>query len=110
MRSRQLSLFDDTRLRLNGAIELSLASLSAYSDRYLAQLLYDQDKVYEGGRKGGNVRDYRYNFALQAVQELLQFALVAGHSDVESVDSVFHLFFLLLNDLRQGYGEACACA
>ena len=76
----------------------------------LAQLLYDQDKVYEGGRKGGNVRDYRYNFALQAVQELLQFALVAGHSDVESVDSVFHLFFLLLNDLRQGYGEACACA
>lgn len=34
MRARQFSLFEDDRLTLSGAIDLSLASLRAYGDRY----------------------------------------------------------------------------
>lgn len=34
MRARKVSLFDDARLRLDGAIELSLASLMEYGKRY----------------------------------------------------------------------------
>ena len=42
-------------------------------------------------KRDGNVRDYCDDFTFQAVQELLQFALVACHLDIESVHPVFHL-------------------
>jgi hypothetical protein len=55
-----------------------------------AHLLHDEKEVHKGGRDGGNVWDYCYDFALQAIQELLQSALVPRHPDIESVNSVFH--------------------
>jgi hypothetical protein len=55
-----------------------------------AHLLDDEKKVHKGGREGGNVGDYGHDFALQAVQELLQFALLTCHLDIEMVHSVFH--------------------
>lgn len=55
-----------------------------------AQLLYNEKKVYLCFWRPSDVWDYRYNFAVQAVQELLQLTLLTCHLDIESVDSVFH--------------------
>ena len=55
-----------------------------------AQLLHDKEEVYIGSRERSDVWDYRHNLALQAVQELLQLALIVCHSDTESVNPVFH--------------------
>jgi hypothetical protein len=55
-----------------------------------AHLLDDENEVHKGGRKGGNVGDYGHDFALQAVQELFQFALLTRHLDIEMVHSVLH--------------------
>jgi hypothetical protein len=67
---------------------------SAYS-------LHDKHKVHIGAREAPNVRDDGHDFALQAVQELLQFCLVPCHADVEMVDSILHVPFLLKDDLGQ---------
>ena len=53
--------------------------------------LYDEQEVHVCGGHGGDVGDDRHDLALQAVQELLQPALVPRHLDVESIYSVFHL-------------------
>lgn len=42
-------------------------------------------------KRDGNIRDYCEDFTFQAVKELLQFALVSGHLDIESMHPVFHL-------------------
>jgi hypothetical protein len=60
----------------------------------LAHFFYDQDKIYksvQGNRSGGNVGDDGYYLALQAVEELLQFGLVCGHPEIETVNPVSHL-------------------
>jgi len=57
-----------------------------------AQLLHDEKKVYLCFWRPSNVWDYCYNFALQAIQELLQFTLIFCHTDIESVNPVFHFY------------------
>ena len=67
----------------------SVLDLDPYN---LAHLLHDEQKVHIRGRHRSNIRDDGYNLALQAVQELLQFALIPGHPNVKSVNSISHLF------------------
>ena len=55
-----------------------------------AQLFHDEKKIYLCFWRPSNVWNYRYNFALQAIQELLQFTLILCHTDIESVNPVFH--------------------
>jgi hypothetical protein len=57
-----------------------------------AQLLHNKQKVHpmRPEKPERNVREYCNNFAFQAVQEFLQFVLVAGHPDIEPVHPVFH--------------------
>jgi hypothetical protein len=54
-------------------------------------LLDNEKKVDLRLWRPSDVWDYRYNFALQAVQVLLQLALVSGHLQIESVDPVLHV-------------------
>jgi hypothetical protein len=59
-----------------------------------ANLFHDQHKVHkdvEAQRSGANVGDDGYYLTLQVVEELFQFALVRGHPEIETVNSVFHL-------------------
>ena len=61
------------------------------SDASSFYFLHDEQEVHVRGGHGGYVGDDRHDLALQAVQELLQPALVPRHLDVESINSVFHL-------------------
>jgi hypothetical protein len=62
-----------------------------------AQLFDDEEKVHPVSpeERDGNVRHYCDDLTFQAVQELLQFALVGCHPDIEAVDPVFHLSYPL---------------
>ena len=57
-----------------------------------AELLNDQQEVDTGNphEPNGHVWRDRHHLAIQAVQELLQLALVPRHPDVESMDFVGH--------------------
>jgi hypothetical protein len=70
-------------------------------ESFPAHLFHDEKEIHAMSSevRDGNVRNYGDDFTLQIIQELLQFALVAGHLDIESVYPVFHKSdsFLSLN-------------
>ena len=63
--------------------------LKGYERELCIFFLYDQKKVNVCPRRQtGYIRDYRHDFSLQVVQELLQSPLVSCHLYVEPVNTV----------------------
>ena len=69
----------------------------------LLHLFYDEEEIYHVYPESLyiNVRDYRYDLTIQVIQELLEFGLVPCHTDIKTVNSVFHFALLLLFPLSR---------
>lgn len=85
--------------------------LAGYSPvkRNLTDLCHDQQKIHPGSQDKWcdcDIRNDGDNLALQAIQELLQSMLVAGHAQVEAMDAIFcrHVRLLIY---QKCHFEAC---
>jgi hypothetical protein len=65
----------------------------------LSHFLHDEQKVHAVNPEETHrdIRDDRNDLAFQTVQKLLQFALIARHSDIKAMDAIFCWHIKLLS-------------